>query len=456
MRSIVLLAVFLAAPVYATTTEHVLDNGLKVVVREDHRAPVVVSQVWYRVGASYEPGGITGVSHVLEHMMFKGTENLAPNEFSRLISGAGGEENAFTGTDYTAYFETLSADQLDLALRLEAERMHALKLDAAELAKELEVVKEERRLRTDDDPNSRLYEQFGATAFLAHPYRNPIIGWMADLDALTLEDVRDWYARWYHPANATLVVAGDVEPQAVFDLAQRHFGALPGGTVAPPKPRAEPPQQGTRRLELHVPARVPYLLMGWHVPALTAQTDPASAEPYALEVLAGILAGGESARLPSRLRRGASIAAQVDAGYQLYARADGLFLLDGVPAKGRQVADLEAALRAEIRTLHDEPVSAGELDRVKAQVVASEVFQRDSMFYQAMRIGLLETVGLRWQIADEYVTRIEAVTAADVQAVARKYLVDDNLTVGVLRPREGAPPPPPPAPGAPHRHGGEG
>ena len=454
MRLFLLLAAaVLATPALARTTEQVLDNGLKVVVREDHRAPVVVSQIWYAVGSSYESGGITGVSHVLEHMMFKGTDTLAPNEFSRLISAAGGEENAFTGNDYTAYFETLSADQLDLALRLEADRMRGMKLDPAELEKELEVVKEERRLRTDDNPNARLYEQFNAAAFQAHPYRNPIIGWMADLDALTHDDVRAWYQRWYHPGNATLVVVGDVRPDAVFALARKHFGAIPAGPQAAPKARTEPPQEGERRLELHVPAQVPYLLMGWKVPALTAKTH--SAEPYALEVLAGILAGGQSARLPSRLRRGAEVAVQVDAGYQLYARADGLFLINGVPAPGHDLAALEAAVLAQVKELHDTEVSVAELDRVKAQVVAGEVFQRDSMFYQAMRVGLLETVGLHWQVADDYVARIQAVTAQDVRAAARKYLVPAGLTVGVLRPQEGAPPPPP-RPTPAHHHGGAG
>jgi zinc protease len=457
MRLGVLLALCCAAPVLAagdpepasTTTERVLGNGLKVVVREDHRAPVAVVQVWYRVGSSYEPGGITGVSHVLEHMMFKGTRTLGPNEFSLRIAQAGGEDNAFTGSDYTAYFETLGTAQLELALRLEADRMRGLRLDPEELAKELEVVKEERRLRTEDDPNARLYEQFMATAYLSHPYGQPIIGWMADLDALTLEDVRGWYERWYRPGNATLVVVGDVEPQAVFALAQRHFGALPAGAAEPPKPREEPAQQGPRRIELEVPAQVPYVLLGYHVPVLEA--TPPGDEPYALEVLAGVLAGGESARLPSRLRRGNEVAAQVDAGYQLYARDAGLFLLDGVPAKGKSTVQLERALRREVKALQQAPVSAQELARVKAQVVAGEVFQRDSMFYQAMRIGLPETVGLGWRVAEEYVARIQAVTAAQVQAVARKYLVAENLTVGVLRPKPGAPPPPARPPGGPHR-----
>ncbi len=418
------------------TQEQTLGNGLKVIVREDHRAPVAVTQVWYKVGSSYEPGGLTGTSHVLEHMMFKGTARLKPNEFSRIIADNGGEENAFTGSDYTAYFQTLAADRLEVCFRLEADRMHNLRLDPAEFAKELEVVKEERRLRTEDQPQSALYELFNATAYLAHPYRNPVIGWDDDLAHLTVADVKDWYQRWYQPSNATLVVVGDVDPARVFSLARRYFGGLPGGTVTPPKRQMEPPQRGERRVELKAPAEVPYLIMGYRAPSATA--DAADWEPYALEVLAGVLDGGESARLASELRRGQEIAASAGAGYRAFQRAPGLFLLEGTPAQGRTVEQLEQALRAQIRAVAEKPVQADELERVKAQVVAAEVYQRDSVFYQAMRIGMLETIGLNWRVGDDYVRRIRAVTPEQVQQVALRYLGEDKLTVGVLRPQPGA------------------
>lgn len=419
----------------ADAQEQTLGNGLKVIVREDHRAPVAVTQVWYKVGSSYEPGGMTGTSHVLEHMMFKGTERLGPNEFSRIIADNGGEENAFTGSDYTAYFQTIAADRLEVCFRLEADRMRNLRLDPAEFAKELEVVKEERRLRTDDQPQSALYEQFNATAYLAHPYRNPVIGWADDLSQMTTADLRDWYQRWYQPSNATLVVVGDVDPARVFSLARRYFGGLPGGKVTPPKRQMEPPQHGQRRVELKAPAEVPYLIMGYHAPEATA--DAADWEPYALEVLAGVLDGGQSARLASRLRRGQEVAASVGAGYRSFQRAPGLFLLEGTPAQGHSVEELEQALRTQVQELGQTPVEPGELERVKAQVVAAEVYQRDSVFYQAMRIGLLETIGLHWRVGDDYVRRIRAVTPEQVQQVALRYLGEDKLTVGVLRPQPG-------------------
>ena len=233
---------------HARTSEFMLDNGMKVVVVEDHRAPVATAQVWYRVGSSYEIDGVTGVSHALEHMMFKGTESVPPGEFSRIISENGGTENAFTSRDYTAYFQTLSADRLETAFRLESDRMRNLTLPPEEFAKELEVVKEERRLRTEDRPTSLTYERFNAVAFLSSPYRTPVIGWMDDLDHMTVDDLRDWYARWYAPNNATLVVAGDVDPQEILALARNYYGVLPRAEITPPKPRAEIAQAGERRV----------------------------------------------------------------------------------------------------------------------------------------------------------------------------------------------------------------
>lgn len=414
------------------THEYTLPNGLKLIVREDHRAPVVTSQVWYKIGANYEHDGITGVSHALEHMMFKGTHDHPAGEFSRIIAANGGRENAFTGRDYTAYFQELEKSRLPVSFELEADRMRNLLLPPAEFAKEIKVVMEERRLRTEDDPQSQTYEQFLATAFLSSPNRIPVIGWMDDLRNLHVEDVRDWYKLWYAPNNATLVVAGDVQPDAVFALAKRYFGPLKAETLPPIKPRNELPQLGQRRILVKVPAQLPYLIMGYKTPVL--RTASAPTEAYALEVLSGILDGGESARLSSRLVRGTQVAAQVDAGYDLYERLDGLFLLDGVPAQGHTVADLEKALRTEVQQLRDAPVSTAELERVKAQVVANAVYQRDSVFNQAMQIGRVETVGLDWRVLDEYPQRIRAVTAAQVQQVARKYLVDDGLTVAELSP----------------------
>ncbi len=424
-----------AAAASAKVHEYTLKNGLKIIVKEDHRAPVVVSQVWYKVGSSYEHNGTTGLSHALEHMMFKGTRKHPAGEFSRIIAANGGEENAFTSRDYTAYFQKLEAKRLKISFELEADRMRNLLLRKKDFAKEIQVVMEERRLRTQDRPTALTYERFLAAAFIANPYRIPTIGWMNDLTHMKVTDLRHWYHRWYGPDNATLVVVGDVNPDHVYKLAKKYFGPVPRIHVVPPKPQVEPPERGTRRITVKAPAQLPYLIMGYHVPVLKTADPKAEWEPYALEVLGGILAGGDSSRLPARLVRGSGVATSADAGYDIYDRMSDLFLFDGVPAQGKTAADLEHAIRAQIKDLQDKPVTAEELARVKAQVVAGKVFQRDSMFYQAMQIGMLESVGLSWKVADEYVDRIRAVTPEQVQAVATKYLTDDRLTVAVLEPQ---------------------
>ena len=415
------------------THEFMLDNGMKIIVRENHRAPVVVSQVWYRVGSSYEHVGISGISHVLEHMMFKGTRQHGPGEFSRIISELGGRENAFTGRDFTAYFQTLERSRLELALELEADRMRNLLLDEEEFSREIQVVMEERRLRTDDNPNAYTNEQFMATAFQVSPYHNPIIGWMDDLEHMNVADLRRWYDDYYHPNNAILVIAGDVSAEAVYRMAKRHFGPIPPGQVPADKPRREPPQDGERRILVKQPAELPYLAMGYPVPVLRTAQHPWHA--YALEVLANVLSGGDSARLDRDLVRGAELAASVSASYDMTTRHNSLFSLHAIPAQGRTVAELEQALREQIWRLREQPVSQGELDRIKAQVAAAKVYELDSLFYQGMQLGMLETVGLNWRQADAYVAGINAVTPAQLMAVAQQYLSDDKLTVAVLEPQ---------------------
>jgi zinc protease len=415
------------------THETVLPNGLKVVVQEDHRSPIVVSQIWYKVGGMDEPRGITGVSHVLEHMMFKGTTSHGPNEFSRIIAENGGRENAFTSRDYTAYFQTLEKSRLPIALELEADRMRNLLLDDKELRKELQVVMEERRLRTEDQPEGRLYEKFSAAAYTRHPYGNPIIGWMEDLQQLKVDDVRRWYRQFYAPNNATLVVAGDVDPDEVVALAQKYFGAIPREEITRPDIPDEPPQTAARRVTVAAPAQVPQMMMGFHVPSL-GQADKAW-EPYALDVLAGVLDSGKSARLSQVLVRETQVAASANAGYSSVARGPSQFMLNGTPATGRSVNELEQALLEQIRRLQAERISDAELQRVKAQVASSDVFQRDSVFYQAMELGTMETVGLDRRLINDYVDRINEVTAAQVQAVAKKYLVVTNMTVAELKPQ---------------------
>ena len=413
--------------------ERIFDNGLKVLVKEDHRSPVVVSQIWYKVGSSYEPGGITGISHMLEHMMFKGTEKYPAGEFSRIVAENGGRENAFTGRDYTAYFQTMEKSRLEVSFELEADRMRNLRLNPDELKKELEVVTEERRMRTDDKPRSKTREFFMAMAFANSPYKNPVIGWPSDIANYQVDDLQAWYQRWYAPNNATLVVVGDIKPDEVFLLAEKYFSEIKTSELKAVKPQAEIQQQGIRKTTIKLPAKLPYILMGYKVPVLNSIEN--ESEAYALEVLAGILDGGASARLSSRLVRGKQIAVSAGAGYNLASRLPELFMLDATPAEGQTVFDMEYALKEEIYNLKSDLVSADELQRVKAQVLASSVYERDSNFYQAMQLGMLETVGIGWAKADEYVEKVNQITAEQVRAAARKYLLEDQLSIAYLDPQ---------------------
>jgi len=414
--------------------EFKLSNGLRIIVQEDHRSPVVVSQVWYRAGSLDEVNGKTGVAHLLEHMMFKGTKKVKAGQFSRLIAAAGGRENAFTGADYTCYFQQLEKSQLPLSMKLEADRMANLQLTKDEFSKEIKVVMEERRWRTEDKPQSKVNEQFQAVAYNAHPYGRPVVGWMNDLENMTVEDAREWYNDWYAPNNAILVVVGDVKTQDVVALAKQYFGPLKSRALPERKPQKEPAQVGERRLIVKAPAKLPYVMMGYHVPALK---DPATDwEPYALEILAGVLDGNPSARLNQNLVRQSQIAVDVGAGYDLVARGhESLFEVEGTPSEGKSAAEIEAALLEQIELIKEKGVTTGELDRVKAQVIAADVYQRDSMFYQGMQIGQLETSGFSWKILKDYPARLKAVTPEQVQSVAKKYLVRDNLTVGTLDPQ---------------------
>jgi len=432
--------------------EKVLNNGLKVLMKPDHRAPIVTSQVWYKVGSSYEHTGVTGISHVLEHMMFKGSERLAPGEFSRIIAAHGGRENAVTDRDYTAYYQTLARDRLAIAFELEAERMRNLTLPEAEFLKELEVVKEERRLRTEDDPQALTFEQLNATAYEASPYRIPVIGWAQDLEHLQVADLRVWYRRWYAPDNATLVVVGDLEPEEVFALAEKYFGPLEPAQVSPPKPRGEPVQRGEKRIRVKAPAKEPYLILGYKTTA--PGPDRADWEPYALEMLASVLAGGRSARFSRELVRGSRVAATVDADYSAFTRLPGMFLIDGTPAKGHTIVALEQAIRAQIERVRTLPVTASELERIRTQLIAGKVYEQDSVFDQAMQLGHLETVGLGWPLVDRYIEHLSRVTPEQIRAVAHKHLIADNLTVALLEPQPiaGKPPRTSAAGGTHHAH----
>nr|WP_235991315.1 pitrilysin family protein [Halopseudomonas xiamenensis] len=430
---ILLLLVGLTSSVQANDTrqpthEFTLDNGLKVIVREDHRAPVVVSQLWYRVGSSYEPPGRTGLSHALEHMMFKGSERLAPGQASHLLSSLGAQENAFTSRDYTAYYQVLSRDQLAIALELEAERMHGLTLPEDEFLREMEVIKEERRLRVDDNPSSLAYERFLTLAHMASPYAQPVIGWMHDLDRLSVEDLREWYRRYYQPSNAILVVVGDVQLEAVRSLVERYFGPLDNTPSPAARAPLELPAGGERSLTVNLPVQMPSLLLGFNVPTLS--TAEQAWEVHALRLLEAVLDGGYSARLASRLERADAVATAASANYEGFARGDSLFFLSGVPNQSRQVSleQLEQALWEQIDELKQTPPSQEELNRVQAQMTAQLVYAQDSISHQANQIGMLESIGLPWTLLDEDIAALEAITPEQISEVARRYLVPERLT----------------------------
>lgn len=382
--------------------------------------------------------------------MFKGTKAHPAGEFSRIISKNGGRENAFTSQDYTAYFQTMEKSRLEVSFQLEADRMRNLTLPEEEFLKEVRVVMEERRMRTEDNPQSLTWEQFNATAYISSPYRIPVIGWMDDLESMHIDDLRVWYRKWYAPNNATVVVAGDVDPDDVLRLARRYFGPLKPSDITPSKPRREVTQLGIKRVQVKAPAELPYLMMGYKVPVVLTADKAQDWEPYALEVMAGVLDGGSGARLASELVRGKAIAASAGAGYDAYDRLQSLFLLSGTPSRGNTVAELEAALREQFQKLKDKPVGKDELERVKAQMRAQKVYEQDSIFYQAMQIGVLETIGSSWREAENYHKRIQAVTADQVMAVAKKYLVDDHLTVAELVPQPIDPDHPPQRGGGGH------
>lgn len=409
-----------------------LANGMRIIVQEDKRAPTVAHMIWYRTGSMDELSGTTGVAHVLEHMMFKGTRKLKPGDFSAKVAALGGRDNAFTSKDYTAYFQQIEKSRLEEVMALEADRMQNLTMDKAEFAKEINVVMEERRLRTDDQPISKVYEALNATAFVAHPYRNPIVGWMDDLKNMTAADALAWYERWYAPNNATMVVTGDVQANRVYELANKYFGRIPVKTLPKTKPQNEPQQTGIRRVIVKAPAENPYLVLAYKVPTL--RDIEKDEDVHALDVLSGVLDGYDNARLPAKLVRTDRVATSAGASYDNITRGPSLFMLMGVPAQGTTIEQLERRLREEVTRIAKEGVSVTELNRVKRQLIASQVYKRDSVFGQAMEIGGMEMAGISSKHMDRIIEKLAAVTPEQVQAVASKYFSDDELTIASLVP----------------------
>ena len=410
-----------------------LSNGLRVIVKPDHRSPVAAVMVWYRAGSMDEVGGRTGVAHVLEHMMFQGTETLAPGEYAKRIAATGGRSNAFTSSDYTGYLQELHSSELELAIKLEADRMHNLLLREVEFNNELRVVMEERRQRVDDNPSGLLMEQLAATMYLSHPYRTPIVGWMNDLEHLTLEDAADLYRRWYVPNNAALVVAGDVDPAEVVLLSEKYFGPIKSRLLPVRKPQEEPGHLGSRTVTVRANTTMTSQITAYPAPRLS-DVDM-DWEPYALYLLAGVLDGHSAARLHKRLVLEEGIAHSVSVSYDGLRRGPGVFYVEFTPVKDRELRDLEAVWLDEVFKLVTHGVSEDELNRVKAQVIAGQVFSSDSVLGQASRMGRMWAIGFAPNASDVINEKLRTITPEQVRQVAEKYLVEHQATIAILEPK---------------------
>ena len=430
----VAIALVLALPLLLPGTgagvevlERTLENGLKVLLVEEHKAPVATFHVWYRVGSRNERPGATGVSHFLEHMMFKGTSTTGPKEFNRLIQRNGGWDNAFTSHDYTGYYTNIAADRVHLPIALEADRMVNLLLKEEDVRMERDVVLEERRLRTEDDPSSAVVEEIYAAAFKAHPYGNPVIGWMEEIRQITRAELLQHYRTYSIPNNAVVVAVGAFDREALFARIREAFGRIPRGPAPPAVRSVEPPQQGERRVVVKREAKLPFVFIGYHTPTLNHP------DSFALEVLASVLADGKSSRLHRSLVYEQQVALYAAASYDRLSADPSLFYLYAAALPGKGSDQVERAVYAEVERLQREPVSERELQKAKNQLEADFVLSQDSIFSLARQIATYEMVA-SWREWERYLPGIRAVTAADVQRVAGAYLTADNRTVGILVP----------------------
>nr|WP_247655959.1 pitrilysin family protein [Hydrogenophaga aromaticivorans] len=422
---------------------------MTLIVKPDRRAPTVAHMLWVRVGAMDEVDGTSGVAHALEHMMFKGTPDMKPGEFSRQVAALGGRENAFTSRDATAYHQQVPASRLEAMMQLEADRFARNQWADDEFVREIEVIKEERRQRTEESPRARMFEALNAMVFQASPYRRPVVGWMSDLEAMTPQDVRDFYQRWYTPSNAAVVIAGDVDALQVHAMAERIYGRIPARAVPPRKPREEPAQAGPRRLDYRAAADQALVALSFKVPRWSGGEDAASQDALALTVLSAVLDGYSGARLERSLvqgtgRGGKRIADSASASYGLMGRGPQLFMLVAVPAQGVSANTTAAALRTEVTRIAREGISEAELQRVKTQWMAGEIYKLDSVFNQAQELGSYWVQGMDVDTGERLMSRLRQVSAAQVQAVAKRYFSDEQLSTAVLVPdpsrREAAPP----------------
>lgn len=425
----------LSLPLAAETLKHTLANGMTVIIKEDKRAPVAVSRLWYRVGSIDEQPGKTGLSHALEHMMFKGTQSVPAGEFSRRIAALGGQDNAYTSRDSTVYVTDIAVRNLPEVLKLEGDRMANLNFSDRDFANEMNVIKEERRMRSEDDPGGKLWENLNLAAYRLPNLRAPVIGYRADLDQLTAADLRDWYRRWYAPNNATLIIVGDVNARQTLKTVEQHFGSLPKSTIGSRNQLEDSGSQATESTSEALTAQ-PLFALAWQVPSLKKMDEKM---PYALDVLSDILSGDSSSRFDKNLIRGKEKALGINVSCDLLSRETPLLTISGLPAAGTDTRELVALVHQQIADIAKNGVSRQELQRIRRRSEAQEIYARDSMTHQAALIGMLEANGFSYRDEAEIRRRLAAVTAAEVQAAAR-LLQADKQTLAIVNPRPGTAP----------------
>jgi zinc protease len=424
------ICMFLFLPLAANAElvkEYRLDNGLKVLIIEEHKAPVATFQVWYRVGSRNEPAGKSGLSHLLEHMMFKGTSKYGPAELSRIVQKNGGIDNAYTTKDYTAYFELFSSDRISLSIDLESDRMQNLTMDPEEMISERSVVMEERRMRYEDDPQNSLFEEVVAEAFKVHPYHRPVIGWMSDIGSIERDDLYHYYKTYYAPDNAVIIIVGDVNAEKIIEEVKESFGEIPAGPARKDVTSEEPEQRGEKRVVLKREAELPYIILAYHVPSFPHE------DSYALDVLSMVLSGGKSSRLYQSLVYEQKIALSASADYSDFNKDPYLFFFSATAAPGINISEVEKALYAQIEKMSTDLPSEREIQKAKNQIESSFIMGQDSIYLQAMKYGIFEMLG-DWRLIERYLEGIRNVKAEDIAKVARTYLTENNRTVGILIP----------------------
>ena len=436
-RAIILAAILLgnvpdSGAVVFNPKTFMLSNGMQVVVVTNRRAPIVAHMVWYKIGAADEPRGKSGVAHLFEHLMFKGTKTYPPGEFSKIVARNGGTENAFTSQDYTAYFQKVARDKLELVMRLESDRMTNLILTDKEVLPEKDVVLEERRSRTDNNPSAQLYEASQAALFLNHPYKIPVIGWKHEIAALTTKDALDFYRRYYVPNNAILIVAGDITVEELRPLAEKYYGTIPRGADIVRKRVSEPPQLAARRVEMDSP-RVGQPSWSRYYIAPSYRTAKGN-EAYALQIFADIVGGGTTSRLYRNLVVEQGIAASAGAWYNPSQFDSSTFGLSVSPRPGTSLAAAEKALLADIAAILKKGLTADEIARSKQKLVASAVYARDSLSAAPNIIGGALATGRTIEDMESWPDRINAVTLEEVNKAARATLIERHSVTNILRP----------------------